>query len=80
MESKPINQQISEMQEHQRISDKEFNKSVFAPDSIESIDWTKFNPEDVVMKKVNLPKTNNGENQDDKFAITLENILTAEEC
>ena len=33
----------------------DFNKSVFSPDQIDSIDWTKFNPKDVVMKKVDLP-------------------------
>ena len=62
------------------MKDTDFNKSVFSPDQIDSIDWTKFNPEDVVMKKVNLPKTAMGYEQDDKWAITLENILTKEEC
>ena len=62
------------------MKDTDFNKSVFSPDQIDSIDWTKFNAEDVIMKNVVLPKTAMGYEQNGKWAITLENILTKEEC
>ena len=55
------------------VSVKEFEKQVKSADDIESIDWSKWDPESVVVKPVKTPL-------DDIFCVLLENVLTHEEC
>jgi hypothetical protein len=48
-------EQIKELGEFDVMVAEDFNKTVANPDQIESIDWTKWSPNQAVAKQVKLP-------------------------
>ena len=58
-----------------RMSQDEFKAQMADPQKIESIDWTKFKPEDVVAEELNFDWK-----KESNTAIVYKNILTQEEC
>ena len=67
--------QKRQLKDGDRITDEEFKNHVPDADTIEEIDFTKWTADDCIVTDLTLPAGNEG-----KFARTVENILTEDEC